>query len=274
MERRWSYVDHWRNKHTTRQSQTPSGPAYDRTWILLASERSLPILYDLSKQFIAAVKRHPSVQAFVYTCTTEAVTLHPSHNDHPVREDEVGIYSLNHGPMVYSRTKAAIDAIVRESNPPEAYSNSTGDYTDQLLTAVLRVTGLYGPRDKLTIVELLKLVNTPKTQYQIGPNTLLHDWMYVDSCAMAHMLAAKALIRPPTSHRADGEAFTISDGSPTKFWDFTRKVWKEAGDTNWALDGPHKVVQIPFWVVLFGVGMLEWLYWIFTLGLLRPKSSM
>lgn len=87
------------------------------------------------------------------------------------------------------------------------------------------------------------------------------------------MLAAKALIHPPTEERADGQAFNISDGSPMKFWDFARTLFREAGDANWAPDGSQKAVQIPFWVILFGIGLTEWLYWIFTFGLLRPNSS-
>jgi sterol-4alpha-carboxylate 3-dehydrogenase (decarboxylating) len=231
------------------------------------------ITYDLSRHFIVAVKKHPSVQALVFTSTVEAVALRPSDNDHPVREDEIGTYSLNHGPMVYSRVKAAIDTLVRESNTPEAFSNVTGNYSNQLLTAVIRMTGMYGPRDGQAIEAMLELVNTPKTQFQTGPNELVHDWCYVYNAASVHMLAAKALIRPPTEERADGQAFNVSDGSPTKFWDFARMIWKEAGDANWADNGPHKVKVVPFWVVLYGMSLMEWLYWIFTFGLLRPKST-
>jgi sterol-4alpha-carboxylate 3-dehydrogenase (decarboxylating) len=230
------------------------------------------VTYDLSKQLLATAKKHPSVQALVYTCTAEAVNLHPHHNARPVKEEEVECHSLHSGPNAYSRTKAAIDVLVREINTPEALDNTTGDFSNQLLTAVLRVTGLYGPRDKLTIEELLKCVNTPKTQYQIGPNTLVHDWMYVDSCAHGHVLAAKALLKP-RAERADGEAFNISDGGPKKFWDFVREVWAQGGDPNWAPGGPRKVTQIPFWVVISAVGFLEWAYWILTLGIARPYWS-
>jgi sterol-4alpha-carboxylate 3-dehydrogenase (decarboxylating) len=127
-------------------------------------------------------------------------------------------------------------------------------------------------------MEMMKLLHTPRTWFQIGPNALVHDWVYVDSCAQAHVLAAKALLRSPAgpngeSERADGQAFNISDGAPMPFWDFPRKLWREAGDANWAPDGPHRVIQIPFWVVLFAVALLEWVYWVCTLGLRRPGSS-
>ncbi|KAF1995245.1 C-3 sterol dehydrogenase/C-4 decarboxylase-like protein [Amniculicola lignicola CBS 123094] len=231
------------------------------------------ITYEQSRLMLVTAKKHPSVQALVYTSTAEAVALKPSHNDHPVREDEVGTYALDRGPMAYSRTKAAVDILVREANTPKAFDDASGNYRNTLLTAVLRVTGLYGPRDKLTIIEMLKLVNTPKTKFQIGPNKLRHDWIFVESCARAHVLAAKALIHPTTTERADGQAFNVSDNSPIKFWDFARSVLEEAGDANWAPDGPHKVVQIPFWAVLLALRLLEWIYWIFTFGMMRPSSS-
>ncbi|KAF2636078.1 NAD(P)-binding protein [Massarina eburnea CBS 473.64] len=198
--------------------------------------------------------------------------MKPDYNSRPLREEQVVLHSLHSGPNAYSRTKAAVDALVIDNNTPEALSNTSRDFRDQLLTCSLRVTGLYGPRDRLTIGEMLSLVNTPKTRYQIGPNKLVHDWIHVENCARAHVLAAKALVSPG-DERVDGEAFFISDGKPLKFWDFARKVWEEGGDTNWAASGPHKVVQIPFWVVLFAVGVLEWTFWIFTVGLVRPKSS-
>jgi sterol-4alpha-carboxylate 3-dehydrogenase (decarboxylating) len=50
-------------------------------------------------------------------------------------------------------------------------------------------------------------------------------------------------------------------------------MWKEAGDANWATDGPHRVIQIPIWLVLFVVGAMEWAFWIFTFGYVRPTSS-
>jgi sterol-4alpha-carboxylate 3-dehydrogenase (decarboxylating) len=227
--------------------------------------------YELSKQLIDIVRKHPSVQALVYTSTAEAVDMKPEYNSRPVREDQIKLHTLHSGPNAYSRTKAAIDALVRETNTPEATKNTTGNYENQLLTNVLRVTGMYGPRDRLTVVELLSLVNTPRTWFQIGPNKLTHDWIHLDNCARAHVLAAKALMRT-SGPRADGEAFFVSDGKPKPFWDFAQLVWREAGDANWAVDGPHRAMEIPIWLVLFVVGTMEWAFWIFTFGYVRPTS--
>ncbi|KAF2849142.1 C-3 sterol dehydrogenase/C-4 decarboxylase-like protein [Plenodomus tracheiphilus IPT5] len=237
-----------------------------------APETHRRVTYDLSKQLIAIARKHSSVQALVYTGTVEAMNMSPKDNTQPMRGDQVTLHSLHSGPNAYSRTKAAIDILVREANTPKALDNASGNFENQLLTTVLRVTGLYGPRDRLTVLEILKLVNTPNTRFQIGPNKLFHDWIHVENCARAHLLAAKSLVSP-RGDRADGRGFFVSDGKPKKFWDFTRKIWEEAGDANWAPDGPHSVIQIPFWLVLFAVGTLEWAFWLFTFGMIRPSTN-
>ena len=230
------------------------------------------VTYDLSRQLVAIARKHSSVQALVYTCTAEAVRMTPEMNSSPLKEEDATIYNLSSGPNAYARTKSAVDALVRESNTPEALDNNTGNYQNQLLTTVLRVTGLYGPRDRLTIGEILLNVNTSKSQFQIGPNELVHDFIHVDNCALAHVLAAQALLNPK-EERADGQAIFVSDGKPKKFWDFVHKIYELGGDANWAPNGPRKSYQIPFWLVVYPVVFLEWLFWAFTFGKLRPNSN-
>ncbi|KAF2272215.1 C-3 sterol dehydrogenase/C-4 decarboxylase-like protein [Westerdykella ornata] len=244
-----------------------------------ADEAHYRITYHQSKRIITAARQHASVQALVYTSTCEVLALKPSHNTHPVHEDEVPTYTLKSGPHAYARTKSAIDALVRQLNTREALHNTSGDFTDQLLTAVLRTAGLYGP-DSSTIRAMLERVNTPNTRFQIGPNALRHDWLYVENCARAHVLAAKALLKPPNPNpgdgeeRADGQAFFLTDGKPLPFWDFVRCVWAEAGDANWKPGGPRKVDRVvPFWLVLSVVGVIEWVYWVVTMGRVRPGVS-
>jgi sterol-4alpha-carboxylate 3-dehydrogenase (decarboxylating) len=230
------------------------------------------VTYQLSKQLIAIARKHSSVQALVYTSSAEAVDLAPKDNIYPVREDQVKLHTLHSGPNAYSRTKAAVDTLVLSTNTPEAIQNTSGNFVNQLLTATLRVTGIYGPRDRLTILPILSFVNTPKTWFQIGPNNLVHDWMHIENCASAHVLTAKALLRPH-GERADGQAFFISDGKPMRFWDFARLIWREAGDANWARNGPHRVIQIPLWMVLCTVGLVEWVVWMCTFGMQWAGAS-
>ncbi|OAL07403.1 NAD(P)-binding protein [Phaeosphaeriaceae sp. SRC1lsM3a] len=235
------------------------------------------VTYELSKQLVAIARKHSSVQALVYTSTAEVIKLKAEYNSFPLREDQVPLNNLNSGPNAYCRTKAAVDILVRSTNTPEAIANTSGNFSDQLLTATLRVTGIYGPRDRLTVLEILSMVNTPKTWFQIGPNRLTHDWIHVENCANAHVLAAKALLRKPggskSRERADGQAFNVSDGKPMPFWNFAHLIWSEGGDANWAYGGPHRVIQIPIGLVLFFVGVMEWVVWIFTAGMMRSTST-
>ena len=90
---------------------------------------------------------------------------------------------------------------------------------------------------------------------------------------MAHVLAAKALlnkIKNPTTNlpKVDGEAFFITDGKPMPTWDFARLIWKAAGDTT----RPEEIRVIPAWFMLYLASLVEWCYWIFTLGQKRPLT--
>lgn len=77
-----------------------------------------------------------------------------------------------------------------------------------------------------------------QTKFQIGENTNLFDFTYVENVAHGHVLAVLALLHthkvlptiPLDTERVDGEAFFITNGQPVYFWDFARRVWHEAGD--------------------------------------------
>jgi sterol-4alpha-carboxylate 3-dehydrogenase (decarboxylating) len=61
-----------------------------------------------------------------------------------------------------------------------------------------------------------------RTHVQIGSNTNLFDWTYIDNLVHAHLLAADKL--GPTSGVA-GEIFFITNGDPIPFWDFPHMLW-------------------------------------------------
>jgi sterol-4alpha-carboxylate 3-dehydrogenase (decarboxylating) len=58
-----------------------------------------------------------------------------------------------------------------------------------------------------------------KTHFQIGDNTNLFDWTYVDNVVHAHLLAADA----PAG--VGGEVIHVTNGAPLPFWDFSRMIW-------------------------------------------------
>lgn len=70
---------------------------------------------------------------------------------------------------------------------------------------------------------------------QIGDNSNLFDWTYVENNAYAQLLAARALMRSylhrpnAKSERVDGEVFVIMNDEPWHFWTFTRTLAAAAG---------------------------------------------
>jgi sterol-4alpha-carboxylate 3-dehydrogenase (decarboxylating) len=86
---------------------------------------------------------------------------------------------------------------------------------------------------------LLQASRKGQSKFQLGPNTNLFDFTYVENIAHGHLLALVGLlatsklgITPLDHEKIDGEAFFITNGSPVYFWDMARRVWKEAGDQN------------------------------------------
>lgn len=86
---------------------------------------------------------------------------------------------------------------------------------------------------------MVNIYEQGRTGVQVGDNTNLFDFTYVENVAHAHLLAARALLLTaqtktvPLDHeRVDGEAFIVTNGQPVYFWDFTRAIWNAAGSTR------------------------------------------
>lgn len=205
--------------------------------------------------------------------------LDPKTNHRPVDETETVVTDWNSPASAYSRAKGATETFVLGSNTDALTVNfsENEDWRGKLLTTSIRITGLYGPRDKLTISQMMNLANKFAARIQIGPNRLVHSMCYVESAAQAHVKAAKALLdsehlRPDM--RVDGEAFFIADPTPIPLWDFDREILRLAGDRfSSKPKEQQKLIVIPFGVVITIALMTEWVYWILTLGTKRPPMT-
>lgn len=134
-----------------------------------------------------------------------------------------------------------------------------------LLTVSIRPAGIFGPGDVQLLPPIINVHTTNKTGFQLGDNSNLFDFTYVENVAHAHILAARALlatsqlsVAPLDHERVDGECFFITNDSPVPFWDFARSVWKYAGSEK----GTEHV-----WIIGKDVGMLlggvmEWGMWL------------
>ncbi|KAF1950449.1 NAD(P)-binding protein [Byssothecium circinans] len=220
------------------------------------------INYMATRELLERAKTHPSVHAFIYTSSLEAVDLRSGSKDVAETEDESQLNDLTSstGISAYGRTKGAADALVLAANTGNRREENSVDFTGQLLTLTLRIGGLYGERDLKTIWEMLKCGNTPATRFQIGPDKTTHEWVYTTNVAQAHILAAEALLdgkHMTEDTKVDGEAYFITDDSPMRFWEFSRRVWLAAGDKYLTSTEAPRIIQIPFWIVTSAVSAGE-----------------
>jgi sterol-4alpha-carboxylate 3-dehydrogenase (decarboxylating) len=132
-----------------------------------------------------------------------------------------------------------------------------------MLTTALRPAGIFGEGDVQLVVRMYDAYKAGKTGFQLGDNNNLFDFTYVTNVAHAHLLAAVALLythstkAPVTDKRkVDGETFFITNDQPTYFWDFSRAVWKAAGDTT-GID--VKIISKDIGLAIATI--LEWLWW-------------
>ena len=99
----------------------------------------------------------------------------------------------------YSRTK-----IIAEKETIEVNGKNG------LLTCSLRPVGMYGPRDKYHIANIIKVAKS-KNNIKLGNGTACFSHVYSENAAYAHVLAAKNLY--PGS-KVEGECYFIADHQP------------------------------------------------------------
>jgi sterol-4alpha-carboxylate 3-dehydrogenase (decarboxylating) len=115
---------------------------------------------------------------------------------------------------------------------------------------------------------MVKAAKGGQSKFQLGPNDNLFDFTYVGNIAHAHLLAAVGLlatanlnIAPLDNEKIDGEAFFITNDSPTYFWDFAHYVYKESGVT--AGVDPSTVWHLGSQLAITIAGLAEWVLWPF-----------
>jgi sterol-4alpha-carboxylate 3-dehydrogenase (decarboxylating) len=219
--------------------------------------------YVGTKNLLECARRHPAVQALVYTSSSQA--LSNVYENGPLKEEDAILYDLISDAPAYHRTKGIADALVLAANIPNPTSTSSAGF---LKTAVLRIPALYGPRDRQVSGALIARANTIVTRVQFGDGKARHEWLYLESAALAHVLAAKALLDGRKG--IDGEAFFVTDGEPLRFWEFARLMWRAAGNMHC---NDIRVVVLPMRVILVISMLIEWLVFVCTLGKAKLEVS-
>lgn len=198
-------------------------------------------------------------QFFVYTSSASVIS--DGKTDLNNADETFPIVLGDQQPEFYTYTKALAEMYVLSQN------RRSQDGSLQFLTCAIRPSGIFGVGDLVVLPGILDAYFRGQTKAQIGDNRNLFDFTANTNIAYAHYLAATALARcnetlPLDDARVDGEAFFITNDEPRCFWDFTRQVWKLAGDTT----RPNEVwVITKSWAMLLA-GMLEWVFWSLRLG--------
>ena len=207
-----------------------------------------------TQNLLKAAIANDHVRAFIYTSSV-GVIEGLSHNFVP---EDAKMVTITSRAEYYAKTKAIADQAVLDANGRGG-----------LRTLCLRLPGVYGERDAQVIPRSLNVLQEGRHRYQIGDNIDLFDWLSATNAARSHLLAAKALLRQSDdgNGKVDGEAFFITDGNPIPFWNLHRQIWSAAGDKT----APEEIRVIPAWFMLGLASVVEWLYWVFTLGLKRPR---
>jgi sterol-4alpha-carboxylate 3-dehydrogenase (decarboxylating) len=188
-------------------------------------------------QNIVTACQNQGVKALVYT--SSASILCDNATDLVNANERFPVIRGEFQTEYYSETKAAAEELVLKANrqPPER----------PLLTASIRPAGIFGINDATLTKHMVNLYFQGRCNVQVGDNDNLFDFTYAPNAAHAHLLAAQRLLAthasstiPLDTERVDGEAFLVTNDTPTYFWDFCRAYWQAAGrnkgrDADWWL---------------------------------------
>ncbi|SPJ70651.1 related to C-3 sterol dehydrogenase (C-4 decarboxylase) [Fusarium torulosum] len=206
---------------------------------------------DGTTALLAAAIACIDTKAFVFTSSNSALVS----TQEPVTEADAELHDENTAPNVYSMTKAKAERLVVATDSPH------------LRTSIIRICALYGEHDQNFVPQLVASMRRKEHKMQVGNDTKLHEFIYVGKAAEAHILAMQTLLNPDTADRAGGEAFFISDGRPQPFFEFCRRCYAAAGHPVAA----NEITRIPMPVMKAMASATEWVYWIFTLGYIKPN---
>ncbi|KAF5609108.1 C-3 sterol dehydrogenase (C-4 decarboxylase) [Fusarium subglutinans] len=205
---------------------------------------------DGTKALLEAALACANTRAFVFTSSDSAVIP----TQEPLSEENSVLYDETNAPNAYAMSKAAAERLAIASN------------SGQLWTAAIRIPATYGEYDMNFVRQLVQSIRRKEHKMQVGNDTKIFEFLYVKKAAAAHILAMKALLDLEMREKAGGQVFFISDGRPQKFFDFSRKLYA-AAEYPVALE---EVTKIPFFMMQAMASTAEWVYWIMTLGYIKP----
>jgi len=190
-------------------------------------------------QLVIAACLEFGIKKLVYTSTMDVVV----EGRKPVVDgDESLPYPKKEPKDNYSRTKIIAEQMVLKAN------------SSRLLTCALRPVGMYGPRDKYHLPNIIDAARS-KSNIKLGNGTARFSHVYSENAAYAHVLAAKHLV---TGSALAGNTYFITDKPPDlNLFDFMVPFLKELG-----LNPPKKSIPYP---IAYALGWIN--------ELILPKSN-
>lgn len=212
-----------------------------------------------TQNLLTVASEVPTVHAFIFT-SSATMAAGMEHINLPESAPLADTIPSSHP---YARTKATADRLVLAANM------RFKDAGLALREACIRLPIVYGERDPLAVTGALEALRRGQKNVRLGDGSNLWDMTSATNAASAHILLAKALVKRETAApKVDGEAFNVTDDERRRFWDFPRAIWKVAGHEI----KDEEMFSIPTSVALVIARVLEWLFWIFTLGTRRPNQ--
>ncbi|TEA15709.1 Sterol-4-alpha-carboxylate 3-dehydrogenase, decarboxylating [Colletotrichum sidae] len=187
--------------------------------------------------------RRAGVKAFV-TTSSASVVQKDLFRDIEAGDESLPLSEEGDSTTMYSISKAASDKMTLEFDDPEG-----------MRTCSLRPATVHGERDNDLTPGMLRSLRAGRQKMQLGDNTNRFSVTYAGNAASAHLAAADKLLHAPEG--VAGEAFFITNGDAPKFWDFSRMVWRAAGDKT----KPEEVKAISITVAVAYAWFVEWIAW-------------
>ena len=162
------------------------------------------------------------IKKLVYSSTIDVVV---NGRKPIVNGDESLPYPEKYPKDHYCRTKIMAEQIVTKAN------------SSKFLTCSLRPAGMYGPRDKYHLTNIIKAAMS-RSNFRLGDGSAKFSHVYSENAAHAHVLAAKNLYE---GSAVAGNIYFITDHQPAEnLFDFMKPFLEGLG-----LKPPKKSIPYP-----------------------------
>ena len=188
---------------------------------------------------VIEVCKELGINKLVYTSTLDVVVDGKT----PIVDgDETLTYPKKMPKDHYSRTKIIAEQMVIEANSPE------------LVTISLRPVGMYGPRDRYHIANIVEVAKS-KSNIKLGNGSARFSHVYSENAAYAHVLASKQLTKDSP---IAGKSYFITDHHPAENLFTFMEPFLEG------LGLPKPKISIPYRIAYFLATIAE---------IINPKSN-